>query len=186
MYQYQFLETLTVRGVSRVNNEIPRVSKLHEDARRCSKDFQQVWYELEMFKVCRDDMPCEVKNNIWGGLAWGEKSVEKFKIHFEIVAGYSGFVLYRAGTGNSLRIAEDGSVTKDGRVSANATAIAAETTARRSHEDPPVKNAAEEIVYMYPMHDSQLFIFYLLRSNITPWSRCHSQCSFRRGATRPD
>jgi len=34
---------------------------LHEDARRCSKDFQQVWYELEMFKVCRDDMPCEVK-----------------------------------------------------------------------------------------------------------------------------
>ena len=55
--------------------------------------------------------------------------MEKFKIHFEIVLGYSGFVLYRAGTGNSLRIAEDGSVTKDGRVSANATAIAAETTA---------------------------------------------------------
>jgi len=49
--------------VSRVNYEIPRLSKLHEDARRCSKDFQQVWYELEMFKVCRDDMPCEVKKN---------------------------------------------------------------------------------------------------------------------------
>ena len=53
---------VTVRGVSRVNYEIPRLSKLHEDARRCSKDFQQVWYELEMFKVCRDDMPCEVKS----------------------------------------------------------------------------------------------------------------------------
>jgi len=61
--KYQFLETLTVRGVSRVNYEIPRLSKLHEDAQRCSKDFQQVWYELEMFKVCRDDMPCEVKKN---------------------------------------------------------------------------------------------------------------------------
>ena len=56
----QFLGTLTGRGVSRVNYEVPRLSKLHEDARRCSKDFQQVWYELEMFKVCRDDMPCEV------------------------------------------------------------------------------------------------------------------------------
>ena len=66
MYQYQFLETLTVRGVSRVNYEIPRLSKLHEDARRCSKDFQQVWYLLrvgDIFKVCRDDMPCEVKKN---------------------------------------------------------------------------------------------------------------------------
>ena len=31
----------------------PGLSKLHEDARSCSKDFQQVWYELEMFKVCR-------------------------------------------------------------------------------------------------------------------------------------
>ena len=44
-------------GVSRVNCEVPRLSKFHEDARRCSKNFQQVWYELEMFKVCRDDMP---------------------------------------------------------------------------------------------------------------------------------
>ena len=52
--------TLTGRGVSRVNYEVPRLSKLHEDARRCSKDFQQVWYELEMFKVCRDDMPCDL------------------------------------------------------------------------------------------------------------------------------
>ena len=43
--------------------EVPRLFKLHEDARRCSKDFQQVWYELEMFKVCRDDMPCEVKKD---------------------------------------------------------------------------------------------------------------------------
>ena len=59
-FYYQFLETLTGRGVSRVNYEVPRLSKFHEDARRCSKDFQQVWYELEMFKVCRDDMPCEV------------------------------------------------------------------------------------------------------------------------------
>jgi hypothetical protein len=62
-FYYQFLETLTGRGVSRVNDEVPRLSKLHEDARRCSKDFQQVWYELEMFKVCRDDMPCEVKKD---------------------------------------------------------------------------------------------------------------------------
>ena len=62
----QFLGTLTGRGVSRVNYEVPRLSKLHEDARRCSKDFQQVWYELEMFKVCRDDMPCEVKKNPLG------------------------------------------------------------------------------------------------------------------------
>ena len=44
-----------------VNYEVSRLSKLREDARRCSKDFQQVWYELEMFKVCCDDMPCEVK-----------------------------------------------------------------------------------------------------------------------------
>ena len=51
---YQFLGTLTGRGVSRVNYEVSRLSKLREDARRCSKDFQQVWYELEMFKVCRD------------------------------------------------------------------------------------------------------------------------------------
>ena len=50
--------------MSRVNYEVPRLSKLHEDARRCSKDFQQVWYELEMFKVCRDDMPCEVKKYV--------------------------------------------------------------------------------------------------------------------------
>ena len=53
--------------MSRVNYEVPRLSKLHEDARRCSKDFQQVWYELEMFKVCRDDMPCEVKKNHYMG-----------------------------------------------------------------------------------------------------------------------
>ena len=65
-------------GVSRVNYEVPRLSKLHEDARRCSKDFQQVWYELEMSKVCRDDMPCEVKKNtIW--CCWGES----WKIHFD-------------------------------------------------------------------------------------------------------
>ena len=57
------METLTGRGVSRVNYEVPRLSKLHKAARRCSKDFQQVWYELEMFKVCRDDMPCEVKKD---------------------------------------------------------------------------------------------------------------------------
>ena len=52
---------LTGRGVARVNYEVPRLSKLHEEARRCSKDFQQVWYKLELFKVCRDDMPCKVK-----------------------------------------------------------------------------------------------------------------------------
>ena len=46
-----------------VNYEVPRLSKLHEDARRCSKDLQQVWYELGMFKVCRDDMPCKFKKN---------------------------------------------------------------------------------------------------------------------------
>jgi len=49
--------------VSRVNDEVPRLSKLHEDARRCSKDFQQVWYELEMF-MCAATNPCEVKKNI--------------------------------------------------------------------------------------------------------------------------
>ena len=54
--------------MSRVNYEVPRLSKLHEDARRCSKDFQQFWYELEMFKVCRDDMPCEVKNVFFWGV----------------------------------------------------------------------------------------------------------------------
>ena len=70
-FYYQFLETLTGRGVSRVNDEVPRLSKLHEDARRCSKDFQQVWYELEMFKVCRDDMPCEVKKNTNMVFFWG-------------------------------------------------------------------------------------------------------------------
>ena len=48
-----------VRGVSRVNYKIPR---LFQVARRCSKVFQKfsaslVLYELEMFKVCRDDMP---------------------------------------------------------------------------------------------------------------------------------
>ena len=32
-------KTLTGRGVSRVNYEVPRLFKLHEDARRCSKDF---------------------------------------------------------------------------------------------------------------------------------------------------
>ena len=62
-FYYQFFETLTDRGVSQVNYEVPRLSKLHEGARRCFKDFQQVWYELEIFKVCRDDMPCEVKKN---------------------------------------------------------------------------------------------------------------------------
>ena len=83
-FYYQFFETLTDRGVSRVNYEVPRLSKLHEDARRCSKDFQQVWYELKMFKVCRDDMPCEVKKpTIWyggflGGLKNEKVKVEKF------------------------------------------------------------------------------------------------------------
>ena len=74
------METLTVRGVSQVNDEVPRLSKWHEDARRCSKDFQQVWYELEMFKVCRDDMPCEVKNPPYccGFFGGGVEKVEKF------------------------------------------------------------------------------------------------------------
>ena len=71
------------RDVSRVNYEVPRLSKLHEDARRCSKDFQQVWYELEMFKVCRDDMPCEVKKNSIEGFLGGVEKVEKF-IEFEM------------------------------------------------------------------------------------------------------
>ena len=75
-FYHQFLETLTGRGVSRVNYEVPRLSKLHEDARRCLKDFQQVWYELEMFKVCRDDMPCEVKKNAYGVLEKVEKFIE--------------------------------------------------------------------------------------------------------------
>ena len=58
---------------------VSRLSKLHEDARRCSKDFQQVWYELEMFKVCRDDMPCEVKKNPYMGFfLGGVEKVEKF------------------------------------------------------------------------------------------------------------
>ena len=72
-FYYQFLGTLTGHGVSRVNYEVPRLSKLHEDGRRCSKEFQQVWYELEMFKVCRDDMPCEVKKNTHLVFFWGEK-----------------------------------------------------------------------------------------------------------------
>ena len=40
-------------------------SKLHEDARRCSKYFQQVWYELEMSKVCAVTTCCaKIPNNI--------------------------------------------------------------------------------------------------------------------------
>ena len=59
-YQYQFLETLeTLSWRVRVNYEVPCLSKLHEDFQKCFKDFQQVWYELEMFKVYRDDMPYE-------------------------------------------------------------------------------------------------------------------------------
>ena len=59
---------------------LPGLSKLHEDARRSSKDFQQFWYELEMFKVCRDDMPCEVKKpTIWWVFGGGWKSG---KIHW--------------------------------------------------------------------------------------------------------
>ena len=61
IFLYDGSTKLTGRGVSQVNYEVPRLSKLHEDARRCSKYFQQVWYELEMFKVCRDDMLCEVQ-----------------------------------------------------------------------------------------------------------------------------
>ena len=68
--------TLTGRGVSRVNYEVPRLSKLHEDGRRCSKDFQQVWYKLELFKVCHDDMPCEVKQNTHE-CSWGVEKVGK-------------------------------------------------------------------------------------------------------------
>ena len=78
----QFLGTLTGRGVSRLNYEVPRLSKLHEDARRCSKDFQQVWYELEMFKVCRDDMPCEVKKKHMGSFggccSLGSTSIKRY------------------------------------------------------------------------------------------------------------
>ena len=67
--------------MSQVNYEVPRLSKLHEDARRCFKDFQQVWYELEIFKVCRDDMPCEVKKTthcvvFWGGVEKVGKFIE--------------------------------------------------------------------------------------------------------------
>ena len=51
------------RVTSKLRDSTLIQAKLHEDARRCSKDFQQVWYELEMFKVCRDDMPCEVKKD---------------------------------------------------------------------------------------------------------------------------
>ena len=61
---YQFLETLTGRGISQVNYAVPRLSKFYEDTRRSYKDFQQVWYKLELFKVCRNNMPCEVKKNI--------------------------------------------------------------------------------------------------------------------------
>ena len=77
------METLTGRGVSRVNYEVPRLSKLREDARRCFKDFHQVWYKLELFKVCRDDMPCEVKKTTQCVVFWVEK-VEKFiELDFE-------------------------------------------------------------------------------------------------------
>ena len=67
------------RVTSKLMYEISRLSKLREDARRCSKDFQQVWYELEMFKVCRDDMPCEVKKfPIWGNFWGGLKNLRQF------------------------------------------------------------------------------------------------------------
>ena len=72
--------------MSRVNYEVPRLSKLHEDARKRSKDFQQVWYELEMFKVWRDDMPCEVKKTpIWCFFGGVEKSG---KIHLSSSQNY--------------------------------------------------------------------------------------------------
>ena len=61
IFLYDGSTKLTGRGVSRVNYEVPRLSKLQEDARRCFKYFQQVWYELEMFKVCYNDMLCEVQ-----------------------------------------------------------------------------------------------------------------------------
>ena len=65
--------------MSQVNYEVPRLSKLHEDGRRCSKEFQQVWYELEMFKVCHDDMPCEVKKYPYCGYFLG--GLKSGKIH---------------------------------------------------------------------------------------------------------
>jgi hypothetical protein len=61
------------RVTSKLRDSTLIQAKLHEDARRCSKDFQQVWYELEMFKVCRDNMPCEVKKNnilVWCGVVY--------------------------------------------------------------------------------------------------------------------
>ena len=56
----QFFETLTDRGVSRVNYEVPRLSKLHEDARRCFKDFQQVWVQVWSCSKCAT-MTCRAR-----------------------------------------------------------------------------------------------------------------------------
>ena len=68
--------------MSRVNYEVPRLSKLHEDARMCSKNFQQVGYELEIFKVCCDDMLCKVKKNTTLLCSFG--GVEKVENFIEI------------------------------------------------------------------------------------------------------
>ena len=76
----QFLETLTDRGLSRVNYKVPNLFKLHEDAQRCFKDFQEVWYKLESFKMCRYDMPCKVKKNTTFGFL---ENVEKAKNFIE-------------------------------------------------------------------------------------------------------
>ena len=57
-----------VSGVLSVSEEESRVDPI-QVARRCSKVFQRCSaslvpsYELEMFKVCRDDMPCGVKKS---------------------------------------------------------------------------------------------------------------------------
>ena len=90
--------TLTGRGVSRVNYEVPRLSKLHEDGRRCSKEFQQVWYELEMFKVCRDDMPCEVKKNTHCVFFWGGR--KKWKNSLSNACSRLGYTGIKAGEQN--------------------------------------------------------------------------------------
>ena len=77
----------------RVNYEVPRLFKLHEDARRCSKDFQQVWYELEMFKVCHDDMPCEVHVARYRILAFpiiNQKIVKNFVEYLSTTTGTEG------------------------------------------------------------------------------------------------
>ena len=59
--------------VSRVNYEISRLSKLHEDARRWFQRFSASLVQVGVVQCRDDDMPCKVKKKP------GVEKVENFK-----------------------------------------------------------------------------------------------------------